>query len=209
LKSIDNPRLTELHEQVDSLEQRQAEQHAVVAGLRRDLEQAKEDDLNLEAAALKTEAAKPKPKAPEIKRALEAAAHDLEVVARALAMAQSDIGQYRAKNSEKLLDGLQRAKAARARAVASRAKPLLEELRGFYAVDDDMKVLKPYLQHESPGSGEAQKYSLFLGGVQTTQSAFGGRVAGLERGNLEAVIAALVRLEEDYPAAAGGTDAAA
>jgi hypothetical protein len=81
-----------------------------------------------------------------------------------------------------------------------------------------MKELKPYLQQEretgEPGSGEAQRYTLALGGVHTTQSVFGNRVAGLERGQLEGVIASLARLETAYPEAseadqkAEGTDAA-
>jgi hypothetical protein len=214
MKSIDDKRMLELQRQVDSLEQRQAEQSAVVGRLRRELEQARETDLNREAVALQTGAAKPKPKAPEIERALEAAEHDLEVIGRAWNMAQTDLGQYRAKNAERLLRQLQQTKATRAQAVASRAKPLLEELRGFYAVDEDLKSLKPYLPQETetgpPGSGEAQRYTLALGGVQTTQSVFGDRVAGLERGQLEGVIASLARLETAYAEAseAGGTDAA-
>lgn len=207
MKSIDDKRMVELQEQVDSLEQHQAEQHAVVGGLRRELEQAKETDLNQEAAALKTGGAKPKPKAPEIERALEAASHDLEVIGRAWTMAQTDLGQYKAKNCEKLVGELHRAKAKRAQGVASLAKPLLEELRGFYAVDDDMKELKPYLQEEretgEPGSGEAQRYTLALGGVQTTQNVFGNRVAGMERGVLEGVIRSLVQLEKAYVEATG------
>jgi hypothetical protein len=208
----------ELGQQIDSLEQRQAEQHAMVGGLRRELEQARETDLNQEAAALQTEAAKPKPKAPEIERALEAAEHDLEVIGRAWTMAQTDLGQYKAKNCEKLLRKLQRTKTKRAQGVASRAKPLLDELRGFYTVDEDIKELKLYLHQEretgEPGSGEAQRYTLALGGVQTTQSVFGNRVAGLERSQLEGVIASLARLETVYPEAseasqeAEGTDAA-
>jgi hypothetical protein len=149
MKFIDDKRLVELQKQVERLEERQAEQSAVVAGLRRDLEQAKEDDLNREARALSTDAAKPKPKAPEIQRSLEAAEHDLEVIGRAWRMAQTDRGQYKAKNAERLISELQRTKAKKAQAVASRAKPLLEELRGFYAVTEDMKELKPYLQREA------------------------------------------------------------
>jgi hypothetical protein len=202
MKSIDDKRLIELQKQVDSLEQRQAEQSAAVAGLRRDLDLAKEDDLNREAAALQTEAAKPKLKAPGIQRALEAAEHDLEVVGRALTLAQTDLGQYKAKNCEKLIRELHQAKAKRAQAVASRAKPLLEELRGFYAVDDDMKELKPYpsqpVETGPPGSDEAQRYTLALGGVRTTQSVFGDRIAGLERGQLEGIIRSLVQLETAY-----------
>jgi hypothetical protein len=92
---------------------------------------------------------------------------------------------------------------------AARALALLDELRGFYAVDDDAKELRPYLQHERPGSGEAQRYTLSLGGVQSTQTAFGNRVAGLERGQLEGVIASLARLGEAYPEAGKkSTDAA-
>jgi hypothetical protein len=218
MKSIDVKRMLELLKQVDSLEQRQAEQSAVVAGLRRDLERVREDDLNREAAALSTDAAKPKPKAPEIERALEAAEHDLEVIGRATSMAQTEVGRYKAKNAERLLGELAKAKAGRAEDVSAHARPLLEAIRGFYQVDDVSKELRPYIQQVQetgpPGSDKPQKYTLTLGGAQTTQSVFGDRVAGLERGQLEGVIASLARLETMYAEAseagqeAGGTDAA-
>ena len=76
-------------------------------------------------------------------------------------------------------------------------------MRAFYATDDDMKELKPYFPQETetgpPGSEEGQRYTLALGGVQTTQSVFGDRLAGLERGQLESVIGSLVRLASAYP----------
>jgi hypothetical protein len=207
MKSIDDKRMVELQEQVDSLEQHQAEQHAVVGGLKRELEQVRETDLNQEAVALKTEAAKPKPKAPEIERALEAAEHDLEVIGRALLMAQTDLGQYKAKNCGKLLGELAKAKAGRAKEVSAHARPLLEAIRGFYQVDDDSKELRPYIQQVQetgpPGTGGPERYTLALGGVQTTQNAFGNRVAGMERGVLEGVIRSLVQLEKAYVEATG------
>jgi hypothetical protein len=202
MKSVDDKKLIELELQVDSLEQRQAEQSAVVAGLRRDLEQAKEDDLNREAAALQTEAAKPKPKAPEIERALQAAQHDFEVIGRALQMAQDDASRYKAKNCEKLLLELAKAKAGRAKEVSAHARPLLEAIRGFYQVDDDSKELRPYIQQVQetgpPGTGSPERYTLDVGGGMTTQNVYGDRVAGMERGSLESLIRSLVQLETAY-----------
>jgi hypothetical protein len=202
MKSVDDKKLIELELQVDSLEQRQAEQSAVVAGLRRDLEQAKEDDLNREAAALQTEAAKPKPKAPEIERALQAAQHDFEVIGRALQMAQDDASRYKAKNCEKLVHELAKAKAGRAKEVSTHARPLLEAIRGFYQVDDDSKELRPYIRQDvetgPPGSGSPERYTLDVGGGMTTRNVYGDRVAGLERGQLEGVIRSLVQLSSAY-----------
>jgi hypothetical protein len=133
-------------------------------------------------------------------------------------MAQSDLSRFLAKNHQKLLAELQRTKAKRAQTVSARAKPLLNELRAFYQVDDDMKALKPYLQQDvetgPPGSGEAQRYTLALGGVQTTQTVFGNRIGGMERGTLEGAIASLARLGSAYTEVSdpgqdtGGSDAA-
>jgi hypothetical protein len=158
------------------------------------------------------------PKRREIERALEAAEHDLEVIGRATSMAQTEVGRYKAKNAERLLGELAKAKAGRAEDVSAHARPLLEAIRGFYQVDDVSKELRPYIQQVQetglPGSDKPQKYTLTLGGAQTTQSVFGDRVAGLERGQLEGVIASLARLETMYAEAseagqeAGGTDAA-
>jgi len=54
MQSINDRRLTELNAQVQSLEARQAEQQSTVEQLRRELEQAREQDLNAEAKALQS-----------------------------------------------------------------------------------------------------------------------------------------------------------
>jgi len=64
MQSINDRRLTELNAQVQSLEARQAEQQSTVEQLRRELEQAREQDLNAEAKALQSGSART-PKAAE------------------------------------------------------------------------------------------------------------------------------------------------
>jgi predicted nucleic acid-binding Zn-ribbon protein len=64
MQSINDRRLAELNKQVASLQPRQAEQQSTVEQLRRELEQAREQDLNAEAKALQSGSART-PKAAE------------------------------------------------------------------------------------------------------------------------------------------------
>lgn len=204
MHSIDDKRQNELQAQIDSLEARSMEQQATVQRLRRALEQARESDLNGEAAALASGSDKPKPKAPTIERRLDAAQHDAAVYERALTMAKNDLSRYYAAHVAELMGKLAQAKAERAREVAELAGPLLAALRGFYATDDDAKTLRPYLappeETGPPGSEPGQKITTVYGGApMTTQNVFGAdRIAGLARGELEQVVAALTNLPASF-----------
>jgi negative regulator of replication initiation len=203
LKSVNDKRLLELIEEVDGLEQRLAEQSGLVSKLVSDRDQAAESDLDREARAVKSGSAAPELKEPKVARDLKDAQHSLRVIERAWALAQSDLGAYKAKHAQRLVVELQKAKSARAQAVAQAARPLLEELRSFFACDDDAKLLKPYLQQVQetgpPGTGEPERLTQVFGGAVTTRNVFGDKVAGLERGQLEQVIGTLVRLPSGYP----------
>ena len=203
MQSINDRRLAELNKQVASLQQRQAEQQSTVEQLRRELEQAREQDLNAEAKALQAKPGaerKPKARAPEVERALQAAERDLEIVGRALALAQSDRAQYLSQHHQELGRKLQEARGARAREVSELAAPLLEALRSFYAVDDDERILAPYTtQPAEENHGEPQSTTVVYGPF-TTQNVLGSapeRIAGLMRGQMEGVLGALVALPSE------------
>jgi len=200
MQSIDDRRLNELNRQVQSLQQRQGEQQATAEQLWRELEQAREQDLNAEAKAMYTEGRKPKPKAPEVERALENATHDLEILGRALALAQMDLSQYLAKHHEDLGRKLREARSERAREVSELAAPLLEALRSFYAIADDAEILAPYTRAAAPeNTGEPESTVVVLGPI-TRQNVLGpDRIGGLARVQLEGVLGALVALPEAEP----------
>src|SRR5215204_3846882 len=207
MHSIDDRRLNELNRQVQSLQQRQAEQQSTAEQLWRELEQAREHDLDAEAKALHTGAArKPKPKAPEVERALENATHDLEILGRALAMAQMDLSQYLSQHHQDLGRKLQEARAERAREVSELAAPLLEALRSFYAIADDAEILAPYTRAAAPeNTGEPESTVVVLGPI-TRQNVLGpDRIGGLARVQLEGVLGALVALPEAELGEAGVT----
>src|SRR5215207_5709936 len=206
MQSIDDRRLNELNRQVQSLQQRQAEQQSTAEQLWRELEQAREQDLNAEAKAMYTEDRKPKPKAPEVERALENATHDLEILGRALALAQMDLSQYLAKHHEDLGRKLREARSERAREVSELAAPLLEALRSFYAIADDERILAPYaVQPTEENHGEPESTTVIWGPI-TRQNVLGpDRIGGLARVQLEGVLGALVALPEAELGEAGVT----
>jgi len=200
VKSINDERLRELTEHVGDLTRRHAEQQATLTSIRQKLQQTREDDLNREALALSNGTDKPKPKAPSVARALENAEHNAEVLGRALEMANGELYRYYAENAHALAAKLQNAKAAKAQEVSELAAPLLASLREFYQVDDDAKVLKPYRQPPAESTDKPRDMVTFLGAPQTTANAFGSdKVAGLHRGELEAVLANLANLPAAFP----------
>ena len=199
MHSIDDRRLNELNAQLESLQQRQGEQQATAEQLWRELQAAREDDLHAEAKAMYTKGRRPKPKAPELERALENAMHDLDILARAVAMAQSDLAQYLSKHCEDLRGKLREARSERAREVSELAAPLLEALRGFYAIADDERILEPYTRVAEENTGEGQNMTV-IWGPYTTQNVLGpDRIGGLARVQLEGVLGALVALPEAEP----------
>ena len=206
MHSIDDRRLNELNAQLESLQQRQGEQQATAEQLWRELEQAREHDLNAEAKAMYTEGRKPKPKAPGVERALENAMHDLDILARAVAMAQSDLAQYLSKHHGDLGRKLREARSERAEAVSALAAPLLAALRAYFAVGDDERILEPYTRvAEENHSNEPQDMTL-IWGPYTTQNVLGpDRIGGLARVQLEGVLGALVALPEAELGEAGVT----
>jgi hypothetical protein len=204
MQSVDDKRLQELQKQVDDLTQRQAEQQATVTSIRQRLQQTREDDLNREAMALSTGsgAHKPKAKAPSVQRALEDAEHDAEVLSRALEMANGERYRYYAENTQTLDAKLQDAKAAKAREISMHAQPLLEAVRAFYQIDEDAKILKPYRRRSQPTESTEKPRDMLaiLGVPQTTANVFGtDKIAGLHRGELEGVLAALAKLPASFP----------
>jgi hypothetical protein len=77
---------------------------------------------------------------------------------------------------------------------------LLAALRGYFGVDDDVKILKPYAappqETGAPGTGSGERNTLILGASpMSTENVFGpDRIAGLARGEVEQVLVALANL---------------
>jgi hypothetical protein len=200
VKSINDEQLRELEERIADLSRRHLEQQAALASIRQRLQQASEDDLNRKAAALSNGTDKPRPKAPGVARALEQAEHDAAVMERALEMATTERARYYAENADALAAKLEEAKAAKAQEVSKLAALVLASLREFFQVDEDAKLLKPYRQPPAESNDKARDMFTILGTPLTTANAFGSdKVAGLHRGELEAVLANLANLPAAFP----------
>jgi hypothetical protein len=125
----------------------------------------------------------------------------LAVLERRGELATAELGRFYMENARTRLAQLQQVKVERAHEVAELAKPLIEALRGFYEPDDDARALRPYLaQPQGENTGRPESTTTILGGgPQTRQTAFGtDRIAGLQSGELQSVISALINLPARY-----------
>jgi hypothetical protein len=84
------PELQRLEQVVADLEQEYVAAQGRHAQLVQEVAAVREDDLNLEAAALNEGRKVPKPKEPALRSQLEGAQRELEVLERRLALAQAD-----------------------------------------------------------------------------------------------------------------------
>jgi hypothetical protein len=199
---VDAPELRELQQKVASLEQERNEAETRASQLRVAVRDAHFEDIAREAAALNADKRPAKPKEPELKAQLEGAERRLEVLQHRLALAQSDVSKYVQAHHEELyalLDEAQRAEAAK---VAEGARKLLAGLSRYYAVDEDVKAMRPMLpgppETGPPGSADPTPLTQVFMGL-TTQKVMGGP----QRGEIEETLRYLASLADEPEEAEG------
>lgn len=200
------PELARLEQAVAALEREHAEASAKVAALSNKVAQAREDDLNREAAALNNGRKVPKPKEPELRSELEGAQRELEVLERRLTLAGSDRSRYIQEHHEELMRLLAQAHAAEGEKVAEGASRVLEDLLRYFKCEDDARAMTRLVPAAAPeNTGEPQK-TVAVWGSMTTQNVTGGP----RRGDLEGVLRYLVSLGDGTVVGEGaeGSDAA-
>ena len=186
------PELARLEHSVAKLEREHGEATAKVAGLSNKVAQAREDDLNREAAALNNGRKVPKPKEPELRSQLESAQRELEVLERRLTLAGSDRSRYIQEHHEELMRLLAQAQAAEGEKVAEGASRVLEDLLRYFKAEDDaraMQRLVPVPVQENTGAPER---AVAVWGPVGTQTVTGGP----RRGDLEGALRYLAGLGE-------------
>jgi hypothetical protein len=184
------PELRRLEEAASALEREHGEASARVAALSNKVLEAREDDLNREAAALNSGRKPPKPKEPELRAQLESAQRELEVLERRLALAGSDKSRYVQEHHEELAGLLVEAQEAEAEKVSGGAATVLEDLLRYFKAEDDLRAMQRIAPAPAPeNTGEPQKAVTVWGNV-TTQT-FGG---GPARGSLEGALRYLASL---------------
>jgi hypothetical protein len=194
------PELRKLEESVATLEQDFAKAQGRVQGLANRVAQAREDDLNREAAALNSGRKVPPPKEPELRIQLEGAQRELEVLERRRELAQADRARFIQANHERLITLLAEAQAAEGAKVAEGAARVLSDLLRYFKAEDDVRAmgrLVPPAEQENTGTPE--RTTAIFGPVSTRNVTGGPR-----RGDLEG---ALRYLEGLGPTTVVGEDA--
>jgi hypothetical protein len=195
------PELAKLQQVVTKLEQETYEAESRVAQLQVEARDAREDDLNREAAALNAGRRPPKPKEPEVRAQLEGAQRRWEVLQRRLALAQGEVARYISENHQELARLLKEAKATKAGQVSELAAPLAKALHDYQLPDADMRGLRPYLegpQEENTGAPQDSVY--FMGALNRSNASGPERVGSMSIGQIEALLTELAGLSARYEA---------
>ncbi len=200
------PELRKLEATVSDLERQHGEASARVQSLVRRAGQAREHDLNAEAAALNADRRPPKPTEPGLREQLEGAAREAEVLERRLRLAEGDRARYLSEHHGEILARLEAAHAAQGERVAAAASEALNALEAYHKAEDDARNLQRL--HPAPAqenTGGPESVSVVWGNL-TTQNVSGGP----QRGTLEGTLQYLVSLGAGtvVEAVEGGEDAA-
>ncbi len=196
------PELEKLEGTVTDLERKYAQAQARVQALAHKSAQARENDLNLEAAALNAGRKSPNPTEPALREQSEGAARDAEVLARRLALAVADRGRYLSDNHATILSLLEAAHAAEGQRVAAAASEALEALLAYHKAEDDARNLArlhPRPAAENTGGPESTSV---VWGALTTRNYAGGPA----RGDLEGTLQYLISLGAPTIVEGGGED---
>jgi hypothetical protein len=184
------PELRELEGAISALEVEHQKATARVQALAMKVSQAREDDLNREAAALNAGTRPPKPQEPHLREQLESAQRDLEILVRRRALAEGERSRYIADNHERLALLLAEAQAAEGARVAAGASEVLDWLLNYFRVEDDMRSLARL--HPPPteeNTSEPQSVTTVWGNINTQNVTGGPR-----RGDLESTLRYLMSL---------------
>jgi hypothetical protein len=197
------PELAKLESTVAALERKHAEASARAAALTHKAAQARENDLNLEAAALNAGRKPPNPTEPALAEQLEGAGRDLEVLGRRLALAQGDRARYLSEHHGEILAHLGGAHALEGERVAAAATEALAALAAYHGAEDAARNLQRL--HPAPAlenSGGPESVSVVWGSLTTRNYA-----GGPPRGTLEATLQYLISMGAPTIVEGGGEDA--
>jgi hypothetical protein len=183
------PELQKIEQTVSDLERKHAEAQARVQALTRKAHEAREHDLNAEAAALNAGRRPPKPTEPRLREQLDGAGRDLEVLERRLALAQSDRARYLSEHQGEILGLLEDAHAAHGARVAAAASEALEALEARHKTEDDARNLQRLHPAPAPENVGAPEGVAVVWGNLTAQNTGGPR-----RGDLESVLRVLISM---------------
>ncbi len=195
------PELKALEGTVADLERQHGEASARVQSLAHKTGQAREDDLNREAAALNAGRKPPKASEPALAEQLAGAGRDAEVLARRLALAQGEKARYLATHHAEIVGLLAEAHALEGRRVAAAAAAALEGLLRRFGAEDaarSLQRLHPAPQPENVGGPESVSV---VWGSLTTQN-----VGGENRGALEGTLRQLISMGEGTIVEGGAED---
>jgi chromosome segregation ATPase len=196
------PTLAKIETTVAALEQKHAQAQGRVQALALKVQQARETDLNGEAAALNSGRKVPKPTEPHLREQLDGAQRDLEVLERRLSLANSDRARHISEHHERILSLLEEAHAEHGEKVSTAASEALTALLAYHAAEDEARNLQrlhPVPALENTGGPESH---VTVWGNLTTQNATGGP----QRGTLEGTLRYLVSLGAPTVVEGGGED---
>jgi hypothetical protein len=184
------PELAKLESTVSDLERKHSESQARVAALGHRTNQAREHDLNAEAAALNAARKPPRPTEPALREQSEGAARDLEVLARRLALAQGGRGRYLSEHHGEILELLGAAHATEGVRVAAAAEAALDALLAYHKAEDDARNLARLHPAPQPENTSGPESTSVVWGHVNTRNFTGGP----QRGDLEATLQYLISL---------------
>jgi hypothetical protein len=182
------PELKALEDTVATLERKSGEAQARVQALAHKTAQAKEFDLNAEAAALNSGRKVPNASEPGLREQLEGAGRDAEVLERRLALAVGDRARFLSEHHAEILALLEAAHAEEGQRVAEAAETALQGLLRRFAAEDAARDLQR--RHPAPAAentGGPESVSVVWGAL-TTQNLTGGPPRGTLEGTLRQLI---------------------
>jgi hypothetical protein len=184
------PELAKLESTVTTLERKSGEAQARVQALALKVQQAREDDLNREAAALNSGRKVPNATEPALAEQLADAGRDAEVLARRLALANGDRARYLSEHHAEILALLGEAHAVEGGRVAAAATEALTALLAYHKAEDDARNLQRLHPAPAPENvGSPENVSVVWGALTTRNYA-----GGPQRGELESTLQYLISL---------------
>jgi hypothetical protein len=184
------PELKNLESTVTTLERKSGEAQARVQALAHRAAQAKENDLNLEAAALNAGRKPPNPQEPGLREQWADAGRDAEVLERRLRLAEGDRARYLSEHHGEILELLGAAHATEGVRVAAAAEAALAALAAYHKAEDDARNLaRLHPRPAAENTGGPESTSVVWGALTTRNYA-----GGPNRGDLEGTLQYLISL---------------